>query len=197
MCTQTQQNAPPATFVELGKLELWPFLEWAHLTMNHRCPFFNHHTSVSGTVYACVVVCLFFKEPRPTLVVAFAFGPRCFISSNEPLFKLEKRRKKRNKKPLWMRKGLRSLLLKTHPDLLGQCGLLDPNIRLENERSLALLNALVDAAVKPQEGGLQLPAVLNLTLHYKGGEGILRHDVEVPQRLRRGVQGLAVNSVSG
>jgi hypothetical protein len=69
---------------------------------------------------------------------------------------------------LTVRKGLRKLLLKTHPDFFGE----DKAKQTVNEQSLASLNALVDGATRKSEGSTPtpLPRVIKLQMHFREGE---------------------------
>lgn len=86
------------------------------------------------------------------------------------------------------RRGLRSLLLKTHPDLFAQPA--DAAKRADNEASLAILNTLVDGATalareEPATVRFTNPR-LHLRLHRRTGGTAIEHHVEVPEWLQRG-----------
>jgi hypothetical protein len=90
-----------------------------------------------------------------------------------------------------MRKALRRLLLKTHPDFFSHPQ--DATRKVDNERSLSVINALMDGASSETVAGLtattvQFPSpVLPITLHYrKPGTLTVRHDIVVPLWLQQG-----------
>lgn len=82
-----------------------------------------------------------------------------------------------------VRKALRQFLLKTHPDFFEA----DKDRRIDNERSLTMINSLLDGATadtKASLPSLSLPPVIQVTMHYReANKTPFSHRIIVPSHM--------------